>query len=397
MSFLHANKKYFVFTYFLILLINCYIAFYTSYNRLFFIPITGLITISAFMVFLSQDYKSYKLTKQSLLWLILVVLIIVTNLIKKDKEFQSIMEMCSLLVFVIPLIVVSDFYDLNFVAKKLPSIGFYIGSVLLLIGCIIQPYNKNEILYSGLYNNPNALGVNTLVVVILGVITLRKVKRISIKTLDILLILINISVLLLTKCRSGLLGVVAFMYLYFLLLAYKNNKKKFSLFLIISTLLLLIVASVIFIAKPILLGSKGNLSSSRLELWKSVFYVVKFYPLIGGSSQEISDINIQYLGYDKSSYHNLFCDIAARHGIPLLLLFCAILIISFIQIFLVEKSKKYNIYEIYIALFILLVCCTVNLVETLTLTSFSPIALLQIFCMFYIDRFYNNGKTIENK
>ena len=274
MSFLHANKKYFVFTYFLILLINCYIAFYTSYNRLFFIPITGLITISAFMVFLSQDYKSYKLTKQSLLWLILVVLIIVTNLIKKDKEFQSIMEMCSLLVFVIPLIVVSDFYDLNFVAKKLPSIGFYIGSVLLLIGCIIQPYNKNEILYSGLYNNPNALGVNTLVVVILGVITLRKVKRISIKTLDILLILINISVLLLTKCRSGLLGVVAFMYLYFLLLAYKNNKKKFSLFLIISTLLLLIVASVIFIAKPILLGSKGNLSSSRLELWKSVFYVV---------------------------------------------------------------------------------------------------------------------------
>lgn len=374
---------------------NSYLAFYESYDSLFFKPMIALITISAFMLFLTQDYRSHKFTKQSLLWLILVVSIVINDLIKKDNEFSAIMEMCSLLVFVIPLIVVSDFNDLEFVAKKLPAIGFYFGTFLLIIGFIIKPYNKEDLLYSGLYNNPNALGVNILVVIILGFITLKNIKNISIKTLGILLVLVNIVVLLLTKCRSGLLGVVVFMYFYFLLIAYKRNKKMFKSFLIISTILLLIVGFAIFIAKPIITGNKDNLFSSRFELWESAFQVVKTYPIRGGSTQEISDINIQYLGYDKSSFHNIFCDLAARHGLPLLLLFCAILIISLYQIFLVGKVKKNEVDEIYIALFILLACCGVNLVETLILTSFSPIALLQIFCMFYIDRFYNNEKQIK--
>jgi O-antigen ligase len=180
------------------------------------------------------------------------------------------------------------------------------------------------------------------------------------KNLLLIAAIINISFLLFTRSRAGIiiLLIASLIYLLFIFIS-KEKGKRFSIF---KTVLLVVITSFLISLIPIKVGERPDIKSTaesffdeefksnilRLNFWNASLQMIKEDPITGKGLYKWSGYYPQYFGdyfNDKNLYlvhnihaHNDFLEIFAESGISASLIF--ILMCLAIASILFKKSKK---------------------------------------------------------
>ncbi|HSW56219.1 MAG TPA: O-antigen ligase family protein [Ignavibacteriaceae bacterium] len=195
------------------------------------------------------------------------------------------------------------------------------------------------------------------------------------KKKNILLVaaIINVSFLLFTRSRAGLLILLAITVLYILFIFIKNAKgERFAL---LKPVMIVLVASFLISLIPVKVGERPDLQSTaasffdeefksnilRLNFWDASLQMIKEQPLTGKGLYKWSGYYPQYFGdyfNDKNLYlvhnihaHNDFLEIFAENGIAASLIF--VLIYLTIALNLFSRSRRNEKYFLLLLTFLI--------------------------------------------
>lgn len=183
----------------------------------------------------------------------------------------------------------------------------------------------------GLMASPNILGPVAFVACLFSFFYIYNANGNKKKIIvNLILIILNLYICYLTKCRSALVGAAVVIYLLFLFsIPFKNRKVWFVVFISVGIVLgIVLVLSLPLLSK--LTNRDWVTGSGRTPIYKQVIYLsTQVKPLLGfGSKSHINDLSLSYdyILHDFSGAHNMYLEIAILFGIPAMLFYIAALI-----------------------------------------------------------------------
>ncbi|MEQ8153524.1 MAG: O-antigen ligase family protein [Clostridiaceae bacterium] len=246
----------------------------------------------------------------------------------------------------------------------------------------------------GLFFNRNALGIACALAIAVGIYLIITNKSFLNKILISLFFIINLITLKESNNRSGiivlltLLGVSIFMYL------------KRCIWRVFYCILILSLAATAFALKSSLLA---KILDGRYELWIAGRELIKIWPLTGvGNSALISSLtsilpelnkyDVSRLpGIEAGGLHNIYIQIGAVYGIPMLSIFLLFIISLFVfTISRLDAMKGPKKYRITILVSLCMGIILVNFFESNLIFIISFISLLFWIYMGYIASLLKN-------
>lgn len=213
-------------------------------------------------------------------------------------------------------------------------------------GHVLYDDGMDRIYYYGTMSDPNDLAL-VLVSAIPFILTfLGNAKKTSTKLFCTLALFSHIVAISWTYSRSGFLALVAV----FLLYAITSVRKLVPITIAIAAILSITFFSSSLRERLIETNvtdvEQMDLSAEyRLELWAAGVDMIKSHPLTGVGMGQFSKNVLQYLDSDlpetrAQTAHNSFVLIAAEAGIPALILYLAIIILTFINLWIVYRRYR---------------------------------------------------------
>ncbi|GKX66109.1 O-antigen ligase family protein [Inconstantimicrobium mannanitabidum] len=225
--------------------------------------------------------------------------------------------------------------------EKICSTMANVAGILGVISIIIYFSNLSIVFYgvtfgriaklqfSGVYSNPNTLGIISLfsIIMILILISIRKNKT------DRIILISNIIcqffLLYISDCSSALLGLAVFVLCIVFFLLRKNIFR-------IMYLAVIIIPSVVFIIRSYKNYKLMDYLNGRFDLWKAAINVSKQHLFFGVGNGNLVDVvkhstKLQLWGIDAGGLHNIFFQVLVSNGVIALLIF-----IIFIVVFVVK-------------------------------------------------------------
>ncbi|MCR8968936.1 hypothetical protein [Facklamia sp. 7083-14-GEN3] len=353
------------------------------------------IPILTFLIFISFSIYKY-FTKRSLFlklklpnsvfgWLALIfweffsILVIFSQISHGNNIFLGVGLLFILPIFifmVIPYILISE--------KEVVYSGFISGAILLSISYLFYP-PSGSVYYSGIFENPNNLGIISFQTALCGIFTIYYLfysnkKQIILKIISTLFLSFSIYSLVISRSRSSLLSllIAAFIFISFLIIKRKINGITF---------IGLFFGSMIFyfsylreIIKSLILKKflnqilTNSFLSGRERIWKTIISDSKLF----GNGSDYFD---EKLGI---AAHNGILHFWGAYGY-LSSIFLILFTIS-ISIICIKKLSKTNFDNVFFSSVYALSFLSLNLAESLiTFVSHSPTIIFYItvgFLMF---------------
>lgn len=388
---------------------------YSILNNKLYFKILYLFTTFSFITALTFIPGINILTKISILWGLVLVVINFFEIIFKGKKihwiniityvFLGLTLILTLLfypstenikVWFINLILLTVFFSIDTSEKKSKLsyefnvlVYFYLlltfilssislGMILLEkeIKIILEPiwYGvENSIVYTGLFNNENALGISAGIAFILSIYAIFKTKSKAFKIIMTVNSILQFATVIISGGRSTYLAILALGFTF--IFVYNRN----------------IIFRIALILVPIFAGGTWlffnpdkiyNIMHGREVLWETAFILIKKYPFIGiGTSNLIpmmDEFKTDYLrGIEGGGLHNIYIQLTTVNGI----FSCLIIIALIASIFLFLNKKIENLngkskikFTILLALF--LGIAFINLMESTILYNVSFISII---------------------
>jgi len=254
------------------------------------------------------------------------------------------------------------------------------GTVPVLLSCIMQKflniYGPFETLFgtivwfnyddlggvSGLFNNPNYLGMWLTICLPFSISLLRLEKVNSYKFILLIMNLLIIYFAIVTNSRNAFFGI----FISFIVLFGIRKIIYFSLLIFFGIFIFnYFLPNILDINESLLFNKLTNINPNldypRINIWKNAFYLISERPLLGwgaGTFPYVTSYLPPYQNYQHT--HNLIVEVAFNFGIPI-----ALIVFTNITIILNEAFKKikniknsldeYKIYISFLASFLVFI------------------------------------------
>lgn len=295
------------------------------FNALTVIPI--LLSVS----FLAFNKKINKALGGVVVLFLLFIGVHLLSSILNSNVFSSARRVYQIISVASLVILISILFFKTTLINKWWSFSIFLGvlSCATLFAWLIF---DRSMAYSGIFNNPNSLGVYSLVsmpfFMIARVLSGDKLVRFGWGTLIIITVILSF----ISGARASLLALIILAAVMMLWTFISESKIKHNLFLISvmlapALILLSIVVDeggVIYYAEVVsqLISDKGNILSGRDLLWISVVDLISVKPFLGwGPSALLENLTEQH----TMSTHNLYLQITLQVGLVGILVFMAII------------------------------------------------------------------------
>ena len=216
---------------------------------------------------------------------------------------------------------------------------------------------------TGLFNNPNYLGMWLSLCLPFGISLLKLEKR---KASKIILYIINIFIIyfaIATNSRNALLGI-----LISILLIFGIRRIIYFSFFVSAGLVLfnILLPNFINFNDSYLYTKLVNFNLiARMNIWQNAINLIYQQPLLGWGAGTFPYLN-KIIGADNYQHtHNLFIELALNFGIPLALVISSTVFSIFIKSFnkikrLDKSSSKYSIYTSFFASFFVILVAHIS-------------------------------------
>lgn len=360
----------------------------------------ALIGISLVFFILSGVYKSFKFTTIPVLFIILFGYMLFTDIVNSNiSDFNCLMGIsCFLLCFFFSFF--TNNKEDNEKSLYYLFLTCLICSTLLSIPSLFIILKEPSRL-NGITRNLNVLASCACISLFAAFWLFNVKEKLSLKNvLIILATLINAYTLIKTKSRTPLTVIAAFVFVMFIYYAFFVFAKKFNkaiVFTLFAIFFILFIAVILtFIINRNSYDNQGSLrniinriSSGRLAIWEECFKLIAESPITGVSNGTFHKRMIDTLGCDFDHQHNVYIGLMTIHGIPSLIIYCAIIIISLINGIKNIRRNLGNsdVKKTFFFLALLLGILVGDLFECFTFYSFIPYSML-VFLAF-------NGLDLE--
>ena len=417
----------------ILILIFSYLVFtsYLNENLRIIINLAGF----AFLVFLylkrfGLSFEHLKtLDKEFKIFLFILLLSMILSSLFSSYIFISLKSVLQLMIF---LIICYVFYSFIESREEIYSIIYILIFVSLIVGIgvlyqvislgfeLFLTQTKTLVRASGIYNNPNAVGLLYAITfpLLFSFFFFKSEFRKIVKVALFILFLFLLSVLFLTDSRASILSVAVSVFYIAFVLKRKN-------FLIATSILMLILVILLFIPSiqnliSLFIRSDRILSNTRWYYWSIAFHIIQGNPIWGVGPGIFEEYIYKYLPVMLGSFaehelywgrsgtaHNFFLFRVTELGIPGLII--GIWIFKFAFKYSKSAIKKikdidYNLYVSSIAFrgIIYGMLCRAFLESTgiLThgwITRDLPFWLIFIMIIAINHKLYNRSELLENK
>lgn len=349
----------------------------------------ALIGISLVLFILSGVYKSFKFTTIPVLFIILFGYMLFTDIVNSNlSDFNCLMGIsCFLLCFFF------SFFTNN-KADNEKSL-YYLFLTCLVCSTLLSIPSlfiilKEPTRLNGITRNLNVLASCACISLFAAFWLFNVKEKLSLKNVVIIIAaLINAYTLFKTRSRTPLTVIAAFVFVMFIYYAFFVFAKKFNkaiVFALFAILFILFIAVILtFIINRNSYDSQGSvrdiinrISSGRLAIWEECFKLIAESPITGVNNVTFHQRMIDTLGNDFDHQHNVYIGLMTIHGIPSLIIYCAIIIISLISGIknISRNSSNSEIKKTFFFLAVLLGILVGDLFESYTFTSYIPYAFL---------------------
>lgn len=394
---------------------NIFLNAYNIVNNKLYFNILYLFTTFSFITALTFIPGINILTKLSIVWGLVLVVINFFEIIFKIKKIHWINIITyiflgltliltltfypsieNIKIWVINLMLLTVFFsidtykaksklfnELNILVYFYLLLTFILSSIslgMILLGkeikIILEPiwYGvENSIVYTGLFNNENALGISAGIAFILSIYVIFHTKSKAFKSVIIVNSLIQFATVIISGGRSSYLAILALVFTF--LFVYNKN----TIFRIALIVVPIITGCTWLFFNP---DKIYNIMHGREVLWNTAWILIKKSPFIGTGTSNLIPMMDQYKtdylrGIEGGGLHNIYIQLTTVNG-----LFSALIIIILIAfIFFLLNKKVENLngkmkvkFTILLALF--LGIALINLMESSILYSISFISII---------------------
>lgn len=291
-------------------------------------------TLSIIMLFIEfKNITKNKFNKTVLIFIVLFILVEYVN-----NEIANINVLCEHICWIIlPMIFIRFNYGKKYIATV--SIIFVLLNLCLAIPSILNHFvtlpvftKPGPIGYdAGFYGNQNVSGMINAISLVLSIWLYKNIPD-KVKILFIFTLIISFITLLFSGSRSGLLGIIVVVFMYFILKI--NSTLKRVLFIVIMSFGGLV--TILFRKRNVIFAANGIeeflriVSTNRTPIWREALIMIKDKPFLGYGINNLNRITTQYFGDSGviASYngklnhlHNIFINITFHSGIIVLLAF----------------------------------------------------------------------------
>lgn len=388
---------------------------YSIINNKLYLKLIYLFTTFSFITALTFIPGISILTKLSIVWGLVLVVLNFFELIFKSKKihwtniityfflgstliltlvFYPSIE--NIKVWVINVILLTVFFSVD-VSKKNSELSyefnilvyFYLFLTLILsfislgmillgkeIKIILEPiwYGvENSIVYTGLFNNENALGISAGIALILSLYVISFTKSKILKNILILNCLLQLVTVIVSGGRSTYLAILALLFT-FIFVYNRNIIIKVSLF----TLPILCIGTWLYI-KP---DKIYNIMHGREALWSTAWILIKKSPFTGTGTSNMIPMMDQYKtdylrGIEGGGLHNIYIQLTTVNGIlPAIIIVILLLSTFFFLAKRIESLNNKNKVKFTILLSLFVGVALINLMESTLLYSVSFISII---------------------
>jgi len=351
----------------------------TVNNLILIILYIGLLHTSAYANMI-EEYRNidtnYVLLRNSFMFILLFYNLIRNNTLPKlfSNRFCNIWYIFSIVVMIsvfpsnigqgikLLLIPIVYFIILQYDDKIIQN--FSIAASLNGLWILCQSLMINPVFfgmnYSGIYNNPNTFGASMVVFFVGSLCVILLTNKRWIKVVFAGFCVVSFYYELLSYCRTALLASIVVLFVVFFV-HFKDILKEKRIFIPVFIAAILIVLYVVIQYQTIFdsiyahiykWGSTAtDLSSSRLEMWKSVI----LNPTLLGSAPAFSP-------------HNNFIMVLYQHGIIAGLIFAALIVYVIFKYYFLYKKHR-DVKTLVALLLILMFACVSMFEESLGFTG----------------------------
>lgn len=280
------------------------------------------------MILILFNYRSSENIK---IFIINLILFMVMFFVEKNKKQNDLLK---------EITTISWVYLIQVTLLTLGSLYLIFFNKNIQMNSIEYGINSNG-MHNGLFFNENALGLAAVLAIAVGLYLLCLTQKLKYKILVVVSETINVFALKESNNRSGIIVLIALCLIgVFIYIINKYIRVGLIILAIISTIVITIKNSSILV--PILSG--------RDQLWIAAFASIKKHIFVGvGNSDlipklteiipEVNKYDVWHLpGIESGGLHNIFIQIAAVYGLPMLIIFILFLISLFIYI--ISKIDK---------------------------------------------------------
>lgn len=362
----------------------------------------ALIGVSIVLFIISGVYKSFKFTTIPVLFIILFGYMLFTDIVNSNiSDFNCLMSIsCFLLCFFFSFF--TNNKEDNQKSLNYIFLTCLLCSSLMSIPSLFIILNDSSRL-DGITRNSNVLASCACISLFAAFWLFNIKEKLSLKNvLVIVAALINGITLIMTRSRTPLTVIAAFVFVMFIYYAFFVFAKKYNktlVFTIFAILLILFIGVILaFIIQRNSYDNQGSLrniinriSSGRLAIWEECFKLIAESPITGVSNGAFHQRMIDVLGSYYEHQHNVYIGLMTIHGIPSLIIYVAIILYTFvigIKI-IYRNSINSEIKKTFFFLALLSGVLVGDLFECFTFNSFIPYSLL-VFLIY-------NGMNIEQQ
>lgn len=349
----------------------------------------ALIGISIVLFIISGVYRTFKFTTIPVLFIILFIYMLFTDLVNSNiSDFNCLMGIsCFLLCFFFSFFTNNkEEYEKSinyiFITCLVCSTLISIPSLLIIL--------KDSTRLNGITRNLNVLASCACISLFVAFWLFNIKEKLSLKNvLVILAAIINGITLIMTRSRTPLTVIVAFVFVMFIYYAFFVFAKKYNKIIVVAlfAILFLLLISIIitFIINRNSFDNKGSIrniinriSSGRLDIWEQCFKLISESPITGVNNVTFHQRMIDVFGMDFDHQHNVYIGLMTIHGIPSLIIYCVIIIYSLISGIknICKNSSNSEIKKAFFFLALLSGVLVGDLFESYTFTSYIPYAFL---------------------
>lgn len=349
---------------------------YSIINNKLYFKLLYLFTTFSFITALTFIPGINILTKVSILWGLVLVVINFFEIVFKVKKLHWINIVTygflgltliltlffypsteNIKVWVINLLLLTVFFSIDVSKKKSKLtyefnilcyfylfLTFFLSSIsmgMILLGkeikIILEPiwYGvENSIVYTGLFNNENALGISAVIALILSLYGIFHSKSKTFRNILIINFIIQLTTVIISGGRSSYLAILALIFTF--IFVYNKN-----IFLRIALIFVPIISGGAWLfLNP---DKIYNIMHGREVLWETAWILIKKSPFIGTGTSNLIPMMDQYKtdylrGIEGGGLHNIYIQLTTVNGI-----FSALIIVVLIASIFLFLNKKIEV------------------------------------------------------
>lgn len=373
-----------------LIMFNCFLCFLEIYAE-HLIPVSCVIIASAIILFLvSGVYRSFRLSYSSVICLILIGWLVLSDIIKADlSTLTSQMCLSSMALFFLFSFFSPDLDKSRCSVNSVLWVSFILATLASVISLIMKQGYPDD--FTGITNNRNALAAYAELGIMAGVGLMVFRKKISIISfVNLLGICINIFVIYRTQSRTPLMALSTFAVILVLFGVYSISTKGFRKFITLLLAVILCCLLVTFVLRFVINRNGTNeaavnlyemlnkISSGRIQIWNTCLDIAKEHPLLGAKESIYHEIMTAGRGYPNGP-HNVYFSLLTLNGIPALAIYLVMIVyVLFSSIRTMIRTQRSERLRIICYFAILAGLLVGDLFECLSIRTYMPTAYLLI-------------------